>query len=232
METFGIIPQLENVHELTTILYILQAQNEDNVILKQTVKNGKLCEFSAMNDQTLAEIQTIFLPKTSTFNLIPDNLLAIEPNTKTMLWWTPATTRYLRFAKELKIPSGKATIPAMLFCVKNRTMYSWALAENKKPTLTTQLYHAPFPNVYDGGNICTGDIPLPTDVTIASIKDWEKVYFNSDFTYELLATTKELTGRQLWTKIYKEKPKEFPTKYLKPYQTFRQIIKSFNIKDE
>ena len=94
----------------------------------------------------------------------------------------------------------------------------FALATDRRPTEKTALYHAPFFNVYEGGNVCMGTV----DVNIknsASIEEfttaWEDYFFNSYFSH-LMEDHNPIKGNciSLWKKLI-QTGEAFPKEVLK-----------------
>jgi PRTRC genetic system protein B len=102
-------------------------------------------------------------------------------------WWTPAQARPMFFGS----PDGKMAAlngrsfpqPALVFVVVGHTLSVRALKTSQRPSANTKLYVAPYWNVYEGGNICLGSAPIPTTPFISAIPQWERCFFESEFTH-------------------------------------------------
>lgn len=120
------------------------------------------------------------------------NILA--ENREVVWWWLPACQRPMWFktvepTQQLTALNGKSvTHPPLLFRVIKRgtgALTVWAMLENDRPTLNTELYHAPYMNRYADGSICLGsarDRSL-TDMKKAGPRDWEGIFFDSNFSH-------------------------------------------------
>lgn len=108
-----------------------------------------------------------------------------------MLWWAPQARRRIWFNsadKEkkatMKKVNGKIVAhPALLFAAEGSNLRVFALAENKRPTLGTKLYRAPYWNLNQTGLMCQGNVTLPSIASPALMKDFESGFFNSSFSH-------------------------------------------------
>lgn len=118
--------------------------------------------------------------------MIEPNLLSFDAESETIVWFQKAQHRDLLFDSNLGIKSGKAAIPPMVWKADRNTLYVYALASNRKPSLNTPLYHAPFFNVYAEGAVCLGTVDVQVSET-GSVNElislWEGYFFNSYFTH-------------------------------------------------
>ena len=151
--------------------------------------------------------------------ILPINILNINPSQNgSVLWYTKAQQRQMYFVKNLKIPNGKAHVPAMLWFADKENLSVFALTSDKRPTEETPLYYAPFFNVYEDGAVCMGTV----DVNIknsASVEEfttaWENYFFNSYFSH-LLDNYNPIKGNcvNLWKKLM-DTDEDFPADILK-----------------
>ena len=119
--------------------------------------------------------------------LLPEKVLTINPSYNGYaIWYTLPQEVNLFFIKDLTIPNGKAKIPTLLWKATKEQLYVYALKTTKKPTDKTALYHAPFFNVHENGNVCMGTV----DIEIESrcfledfIRQWETYFFDSYFSH-------------------------------------------------
>ena len=125
------------------------------------------------------------LQRNAGVEILPENALA---RTHEMFaWWTPAQARPMFFGS----PDGKMAAmngrsfpqPALVFVVVGHTLSVRALKTSQRPSANTKLYVAPYWNVYEGGNICLGSAPIPTSPFISAIPQWERCFFESEFTH-------------------------------------------------
>ena len=152
-------------------------------------------------------------------SILPTNILHINPSENgSVLWYTKARKTKMFFIESLEIPRGMAEAPAMLWYANKQNLMVFALATDRRPTEKTALYHAPFFNVYEGGNVCMGTV----DVNIknsASIEEfttaWEDYFFNSYFSH-LMEDHNPIKGNcvSLWKKLI-QTGEAFPKEVLK-----------------
>lgn len=119
--------------------------------------------------------------------ILPANVLHILPSANgSVLWYTKAQERMLYFAKQLEIPDGKAHVPTLLWHANRESLCIYALASDRRPVMNTSLYHAPFFNVYEDGDVCMGTVDVNIKAS-ASLEEfmaaWEKYFFNSYFSH-------------------------------------------------
>ena len=152
-------------------------------------------------------------------SILPTNILHINSSENgSVLWYTKARKTKMFFIESLEIPRGMAEAPAMLWYANKQNLMVFALATDRRPTEKTALYHAPFFNVYEGGNVCMGTV----DVNIknsASIEEfttaWEDYFFNSYFSH-LMEDHNPIKGNcvSLWKKLI-QTGEAFPKEVLK-----------------
>ncbi len=152
-------------------------------------------------------------------SILPTNILHINSSENgSVLWYTKARKTKMFFIESLDIPRGMAEAPAMLWYANKQNLMVFALATDRRPTEKTALYHAPFFNVYEGGNVCMGTV----DVNIknsASIEEfttaWEDYFFNSYFSH-LMEDHNPIKGNcvSLWKKLI-QTGEAFPKEVLK-----------------
>jgi PRTRC genetic system protein B len=127
--------------------------------------------------------------------VLPENVLA---RTERMLcWWTPAQPRQMFYENS----EGKAAAlngrifpqPPLVWRVADGELNVRALLQNKRPTATTQLAVAPFWNVSESGQVCTGSMRRPAGASVSTIAEWEKGFYESglsSITYSMLSDPK------------------------------------------
>ena len=119
--------------------------------------------------------------------ILPTNILQINPNENgSVLWFTKSMKRQLFFTENLEISNGMAEIPAMLWLANKRSLKIFALSSNRRPTEKTELFYAPFFNVYENGNVCMGtvDVNIQNSTSLEEFtKKWEDYFFNSYFSH-------------------------------------------------
>ena len=170
----------------------------------------------ALNTKTQKEKNKDFLkPK----GILPTNILQINPSENgSVLWFTKSMKKQLYFTENLEISNGRAEVPAMLWFANKRSLKIFALANSRRPTEKTELFYAPFFNVYEDGNVCMGTV----DVNIQNsnyieefIEKWEDYFFNSYFSH-LMNEHNPINGNcvNLWKSLINNE-KQFPKEALK-----------------
>lgn len=76
--------------------------------------------------------------------------------------------------------------PSLVFSVTQQGISVYAIKNKRnRPTDQTRLYHAPFWNTYNRGNVCMGSCQLTTHKTVQeAVTGWQNFWFNSKFTGE------------------------------------------------
>jgi PRTRC genetic system protein B len=162
--------------------------------------------------------------------LLPENVLFINSNRNGFaVWYTPPMKANLCFKEDLTIPDGIAAVPSLLWKASKNKLHVWALAEDVKPHLDSQIYHAPFFNVYSAGAVCMGNVEvqiLPENCLEDFIAKWQSYFFGSKFSHLIVDNAPtEQNIVQLWQSLIGT-GKKFPVKKLKKSnQTFKSILK-------
>ncbi|WEA01762.1 PRTRC system protein B [Mucilaginibacter sp. SJ] len=136
--------------------------------------------------QATEELKGNFLkPK----GLISPNVLFLDPqNDGFVVWYTPPMERELYFVEGLGIPAGKAKLPALVWKASRESLHIYALKGKGKPNANTALYHAPFFNIYESGNVCMGTVQISID-RFTRLEDfinlWQEYFFNSYFSHTI-----------------------------------------------
>jgi PRTRC genetic system protein B len=150
--------------------------------------------------------------------ILPGNVLVRTPDM--LAWWTKAQRRVMFYAdsSDGRALNGKVCPqPALVFKVCGSELSVRALAENRRPTGETLLMVAPYWNCdRHGGRVCQGSMRAPEKLCPAAMKEWEKAFFESEFTHAALGA--QLTSHPegflgLWRDLAGSQM-EFPPKFL------------------
>lgn len=160
--------------------------------------------------------------------LLPEKVIYIDGSYNgCAIWHTPSRKINLFFKDDLTIPNGTAKIPTLLWKATKKHLYVFALKNNSKPTIKTKLYHAPFFNVHDNGNVCMGtvDINIDNDCSLEDfIAQWESYFFDSYFSHLIDGNPIKGNIVQLWQQQVNT-DREFPTAVLKQNKrTIKDLI--------
>ena len=120
---------------------------------------------------------------TKSVGFLSDRIIASTHNK--LAWWSPAQTQKMFFkcSGPTKKLSGKNfKHPPLLFFVNDKKFRVFALRNNKRPDPKTELYQAPYFNVYADGAICIGTMNCPRLVGPECAPGFESAFFDSYFT--------------------------------------------------
>ena len=151
--------------------------------------------------------------------ILPTHILHINPSENgSVLWFTKSMKRQLFFTENLGISNGIAEVPAMLWLANKRSLKIFALANIRRPTEKTELFYAPFFNVYENGNVCMGtvDVNIQNSNSLEEFTEkWENYFFNSYFSH-LMNEHNPINGNcvSLWKSLINN-DKPFPKEALK-----------------
>jgi PRTRC genetic system protein B len=161
--------------------------------------------------------------------VLPENVLA---RTERMLcWWSPFQPRQMFYENA----EGKAAAlngrifpqPPLVWRVADGELKVRALLENKRPSSSTQLAVAPFWNLSESGQVCTGSMCRPAGASVSSIPEWEKGFYESAFTHANIGRITRHAGgfEGLWSSLA-DKRKCFPVDSLVVLpQTLVQLVR-------
>ncbi len=160
---------------------------------------------------------------------LPENVLTRTADS--IVWWTPASIRPMFYMEgkstELSQLSGKRfPQPPLVLRLESGSLQVRALRKNERPKPTTELYRAPYWNVNDHGDVCLGSTRVPSETSVATLREWEKAFFTSEFTHA--NTAQKLTTHPggftgLWKSLIGTS--EFPSRLLADAkETLQQFI--------
>lgn len=121
--------------------------------------------------------------------LLSPNILHIDSAADgSVLWYTSPQKQKLYFSESLGLESAAVSLPALVWKADKKHLSVFALKGKNRPKDSTRLYHAPFFNLYQNGNVCMGNV----DVRIreaASLEEfvsaWQKYFFGSYFSHHI-----------------------------------------------
>lgn len=156
-------------------------------------EDGKILEGKPLLQETIQEMVDVFFDErknaVSVKGLITENLLCYEPlpgGHYKMIWYRPAEIRVVHFAKQLKLPTTKVWVPAMIYMADRKQLSVYALKTNGRPKENTKVFRAPFYNVNDSGIVCLGNasVKKPKEKSYSAfMKYWEDLFWLSEFTH-------------------------------------------------
>lgn len=177
--------------------------------------DGKLLAGKPLKQETINDIVDVFYneqkSRSKIDGFIPENLLQysdLPGGFFKLVWYRPAHKRYLHFTDNLKIPSGEAWVPPMIWQVERKSLMVYALKSPDRPTPESDIFRAPFHNVSNGGSVCLGSakVARPAEKTfMAEMKYWEDLFWMSEFSHLAGAETCTKTNpNMLWKRLIKD----------------------------
>lgn len=125
-------------------------------------------------------------------------------------WYNPARKRRFEISKEV----FNIWMPATLYYVYNEVLNIYALKSNKRPTLNTEIFKMPLPNLKSESTFCWGNVNTEKKIADqpidAEVKAWEQMVWNSRFDSYNIGKY-----RGIYEDLQKS-GKRFPKKELKP----------------
>ncbi|MBS1528381.1 MAG: PRTRC system protein B [Bacteroidetes bacterium] len=152
--------------------------------------------------------------------LMPRNILYVNPDQEGYaVWHTPRQTVPLLFRDGLDIPSGNASVPAMIWRATRQNLYVFAVKETEQIAEQLPLYTAPFFNIYDDGKVCMGTVRIQIGMKCGLeefISKWQQYFFDSYFSH-LIAKRSPVKSNivQLWQSLVNT-GRDFPEDELMP----------------
>lgn len=139
-------------------------------------------------------------------------------------WWVPPQVRrvWFRCAELGGEVSAEVPHPGLVFSIRqrarNRAWSVWAVKGTARPTAATELWIAPYFNVWRGGKICTGTVPLPTSPQPAHCAELTDAFFRSYFTHPNEARIAKCRAGvfAFWRDMLAGKHRRFPSARLQP----------------
>ena len=162
--------------------------------------------------------------------VLPENVLVRTADV--LVWWTASVQRtiFFRATDESIAPlNGKSfPHPPLVWKVSGHELWVRAMKTNARPTVDTPLFVAPYWNVNgEDGLTCQGSMRSPEDSGVTSIPQWERAFFQSEFTHA--TGIRPLTNHPrgfvgLWASLA-DSGKVFPTNRLVPAKhTLREFV--------
>lgn len=115
---------------------------------------------------------------------IPDTVLYMDG--ELLLWWTRPDKRHIAFRAEGMGRAERGEVvphPGLVFAASSQVWKVWAVKGDARPTPDTELFQAPYFNVYGTGAICQGSAVVPEGTTAERIGAWNDAFFGSFFTH-------------------------------------------------
>lgn len=161
-------------------------------------------------------------------DILPENVLV--RTAEVTVWWRRASVETLFYnpakdaqhAKDLKTLNGtRVAIPPLVFRATKQQLWVRSLARNERPKADSHLFAAPFYNVSAKGGVCLGSMRRPHGRGLDTLAQWERSFFESEFTHILPGVTasrhpKGLIAMWLAIAATTKANASFPAKWLAP----------------
>jgi PRTRC genetic system protein B len=175
--------------------------------------------------QSTQELRSNFLKSKG---VLPNKVLYLNAQTNGFaVWYTPPQEVCLYFVPGLKIPNGPAKIAGLIWKATKDSLNVYSIKGKTKPTEKTTLFHAPFFNIYESGNVCMGTVNIEIDRFTsleAFMGKWETYFFNSYFSHTIGNHHKSEDLVALWQSLVGT-GQEFPQEQLtKHYLSFKSLL--------
>lgn len=154
---------------------------------------------------------------------IPDTVLYMDG--ELLLWWTRPGRRHIAFRAEGLGCAERGEVvphPGLVFAASSQVWKVWAVKGDARPTPDTELFQAPYFNVYDTGAICQGSAAVPEGTTAERIGAWNDAFFGSFFTHPNVRKNlvKYRGGSyRFWRDMLDGRFERFPERVLVPVRT-------------
>lgn len=114
---------------------------------------------------------------------IDPRLLAIDQDRGLMVWWEPERTDVIYCVLGNKQKTAMVRWPALVFATDGQRLMVLALGKNERPDNQTELFNAPFGNVFGHHGVCLGNSHLPASVSPTAIDGFSDVFYKTAFTH-------------------------------------------------
>lgn len=136
----------------------------------------------ATKEALVCALRNLLPESDASTGLIPEVLLA--KGVDHMVWWIKPQMRSVRFAcTEFGSRCDIVPNPGLVMVASQKGWYVFAVKCKGRPTPSTKLYQAPYFNVWKSGQICTGNVTLPSGADWVKTDLWEEAFFGSAFSH-------------------------------------------------
>lgn len=166
--------------------------------------------------------------------LIPDNVLIDDAHY--LVWYVRSARRPFHFrhgSGEKRHWHGQVRYPNLLFIADKcqRRIRIFALPDSSRPTMDSQLYHAPLFNLNSHGDLCLGTATLPESMSVSTMVEMESAFFDANGSHpNHNGTLNKATITKYKTLIGYWKAKAIADEWvrvseLNPYKTLAEVIR-------
>jgi PRTRC genetic system protein B len=194
------------------------------------ITNGSWGEGKPFSKESLAELATSIRKEQAESlklrGLLPDSMLFYQPGLSSrFMWYLEPQQYHITFISSVGIPTGNYQMPGLILAVSGKSMYIWAYKGTGKPKADTEIFHAPFYNVYESGNVCMGTVSESRKKFFLDeeLDRWQRRFFGGRFT-EAHGEKDRIAAKWTFKKAYQRARKAFPEAALK---SFKQPLNHF-----
>lgn len=157
--------------------------------------------------------------------ILPPNTLCFDGGR--MAWYVPPSKRPIFFKTSRKefnkqMDGRLVWHPGLVFLAQPKVLTVVATLGDQPPIGTSEVFRAPYFNLYDLGNMCAGNSRIPDTVQLSERKIWEDAFFETNFTHSNLLRDQRLTihpeGHDaMWKEASVRSRKAFDPSWLVPF---------------
>ncbi len=189
---FRIRTQTDGILRLSQAVLIYQGASESALATVHDIEEvdgtPMILAGQAMTPRAVNQLSRVLSKSIGHGGFLPETVLYMDGDL--LLWWLPPAKRHIVFrTAELKEQWGVTERgevvphPGLVFAASSRVWKVWAVKGKNRPTLESPLFHAPYFNVWDGGDICRGNVKVPEGTTSEKIDAWNTAFLGSVFTH-------------------------------------------------
>ncbi|MEB8475573.1 PRTRC system protein B [Acidithiobacillus ferriphilus] len=144
-----------------------------------------------------------------------------------VMWWVPPHKRSIFFTPgarhNINGPVENTPHPGLVFRLAMRDednpLSIAAVKGGNRPTPETQLFYAPYFNIWKSGRVCHGNAPTPDkDATPHCMREWENSFFSSAFSHPNHTGVIKGDIAEFWRQRQGKKLHKFPESVLASFK--------------
>lgn len=169
---------------------VIYSSSNNHYIESHTITDKGMGAGVALSEDTLADLVSFFVDKQKDSYLkgvVPGNVLYSDwsAKRKVLIWFEKPQKRMMYFTKDLKIKSGEAMQPGLIFELNNGSLNVYAVASDSIKG-DEQLFQAPYHNVNNHGDVCLGTAKMKrkvNEIYVDVINHYSGLFWNSEFSH-------------------------------------------------
>lgn len=173
---------LETKPDFSLVFY--KSSTEVRFITRHGFKGNIMQEGEIINEDDLIKALSSKKGKTDKQDNVLINASLLLDNSNHLMWHSPSRNHSMWFRLNGKKPFRLVVEwTSLMFYVnkKTRVLRVFALENNDRPTLDSNLYWCPLSNVYYDHRLCQGSAPLPSKIDGTTITEIENTLYDSAF---------------------------------------------------